>query len=91
MLVSVLHGLTTMPGMIEVLDAALAGAIAAAIATAAGSDMRTAMIVGLVVGIVAALALVGYAIRIFGGFSRTLLARFPAPTRPRFSRRAPDT
>ena len=31
------HGLTTMPGMIGVLDAALAGAVAAAIATAAGA------------------------------------------------------
>jgi hypothetical protein len=79
MLMNVLHGLTTMPGMIGLLDAALAGAVAASIAAAAGADMRVALLAGLVVGLGVTLALVAYSIRVFGSVATAFTTRFPAP------------
>ena len=42
-LLNVAHGLTTMPGMLSVLDAALAGGLAAAVTVALGGDARLAL------------------------------------------------
>ena len=78
-LMNVLHGWTTMPGVIGVLDAAVAGALAAAIATAAGSGERGALVIGVVVGVVVTVALGLYALSVFGGVARGLVSRFPAP------------
>jgi hypothetical protein len=76
---SLAHGLTTMPGMIAVLDAALAGAIAAALASALGAEMRPALAVGIAGGGAMMLVLFSSANRVVLAQRRFLAARFPAP------------
>jgi hypothetical protein len=78
-LLNVVHGLTTMPGMLSVINAALAGALAAAVATMLTADARLALLAGLAVGILTSLALVSLGARIFARQSRFLEPRFPHP------------
>ena len=76
---NVLHGLTTMPGLIGVLDATLTGALVGAVVAAAGGDMRAAVVTGLATTAIAFGAILALTIRVFGGQARQLIARFPAP------------
>jgi hypothetical protein len=78
-LLSLTHGLTTMPGLVSVLDAALTGALLAALVTAAGGDMRLAVLAGIGGGMAAMLALSALSMRVFGQMERSIRARFPAP------------
>ena len=75
------HGLTTMPGMISVLDAALAGALVAAATVAATADTRLALVLGVVTGIATLVALMAFGARTFARESRFLETRFPDPRR----------
>jgi hypothetical protein len=73
------HGLTTMPGMIAVLDAALAGGLVAALIVALGGDARVAFIAG-VVAVIGAIAVIGAAMyRIFEAGGQFVEPRFPGP------------
>jgi hypothetical protein len=71
------HGLTTMPGMIAALDAALVGGLASAVVVAAGGDARLALVVGVVAGIAALVASMAYGIRTFADINRFSEVRFP--------------
>ena len=75
----VAHGLTTMPGLIGVLDAALAGALVGAVVAAAGGDTRAAVLSGLVASIVAILATIAISFSVFPGQVSRMDVRFPAP------------
>jgi hypothetical protein len=72
------HGLTTMPGMISVIDATLAGGLAAAVVAALGGDTRLAVLVGVLAAGLAMLALFGVQTRTFTAQGRRFVARFPA-------------
>jgi hypothetical protein len=76
------HGLTTMPGLIGVLDAAIAGALAGAVVAAVGGDMRASLLAGIAAAIVAGVAMVALSVRVFGGRAAQLVTRFPAPDVP---------
>jgi small basic protein len=76
-LASLAHGMTTMMGMVSVLNASLAGALAAAVGVALGAEMRPAVIVGVGGGLAMLLALLWNANRVFR--RRFFPARFPAP------------
>jgi hypothetical protein len=78
-LLNVTHGLTTMPGLIGVIDATLVGALVGAIVAAAGGDTRASVVTGLVAAVIGIGAMLGLSVRVFGGQSRRLIARFPAP------------
>jgi hypothetical protein len=78
-LLNILHGLTTMPGLIAVLDAALVGALGGAIVAALGGDTRASVIVGLVAAVVATLGMFYLSFRIFRRQATLLVGRFPAP------------
>jgi hypothetical protein len=77
-LLNVLHGLTTMPGMVSVLDAAIGGALAGSVAVALGADLRFAVIVGIAAGVAFAAILTATMVRSFTGMSNRIVARFPA-------------
>jgi hypothetical protein len=76
---SILHGLTTMPGLISVLDSALVGALVAAVIAAAGSEVRVVVVGGLVGGLLAAVVLTVAIVRVFSNMERWIVPRFPAP------------
>ena len=78
-LLTIAHGLTTMPGMIAVIDATIAGGLAAAVATAVGADTRLAVLAGITAGVVAMLILFGVQASVFTAQGRSFVARFPAP------------
>ena len=85
MLLNLGHGLTTMPGMIAVLDAALVGGLVSSVVVAAGGDSRLALVLGIGAGIAAVLAFMAYGIRTFSDLSRFSEVRFPrakAPANP---------
>jgi len=75
-----LHGLTTMVGMVSILDAAIAGALAGSIVVAVASDSRLALIVGVLVGLTVAGLTSAWAVRTFGGNALALEVRFPRPS-----------
>ena len=85
---NVAHGLTTMPGMVMVVDSALAGSIASALAIVVGVDAAGALAVGVLAGIAALALFAASSVRVFAGVDRRFEARFPAPA-PDVSR-APD-
>lgn len=74
---NVFHGLTTMPGMLSVINAAIAGGLAAAIAVALDGEARLALIVGLLVGLATVVALMAFGVRTFTRMSGIIEARFP--------------
>ena len=75
----VLHGLTTTPGMVGAVDAAIAGALASAVALAAGADARLGLVVGLVAGAGTMALLADAARRAVISPSRLMAPRFPGP------------
>ena len=79
MLLNALHGFTTMPGMIGVLNAVIAGALAGAITIALGGDMRLALIISVAGTLLTTAGLVIAMLRLFTSVSRFLEVRFPAP------------
>lgn len=81
-LLNMLHGLTTMPGMLSVIDASVAGGLAAAVVVTVGGDARLALVVGLLVGLVTLVVLIGVGLRTFARQSRFIEARFPDPRAP---------
>jgi hypothetical protein len=78
---NVLHGFTTMPGMIGALDAALVGGLAGSIAVAMGAAAGLVVVVGIMSGLAALIALTAYAILTFSKLDRLAEVRFPR-TRP---------
>jgi hypothetical protein len=82
-----LHGLTTMPGMIAVLDAALAGAVAAAVAVSLGGDTRAALAIGVTSGAVVMVLLFAVSSRVILRQGQFMPPRFPDPGAAGQSRR----
>ncbi len=80
---NILYGFTTMPGMIGVLNAVIAGALVGAVVVALGGDTRVALIGGIVGGLLAVGALVVGVMRLFVDIGRFLEVRFPAPGKER--------
>lgn len=78
-LLNMLHGLTTMPGMLSVINASIAGGLAAAVVVTLGGDSRLALVVGLLVGAATVIALMALGVRTFTRQSRSIDARFPSP------------
>lgn len=81
-LLNVGHGMTTMPGMIAVLDAALLGALVGAVIVALGGSGGIAIVAGIVTGIAGVLTFMAYGIRTFSDANRFSEVRFPPPTTP---------
>jgi hypothetical protein len=79
---NVLHGFTTMPGMIGVINSAVAGALAASIVLAFGMDGRSALLVGILAGLVVLVVMIGYSQWYFLSTNRQLEVRFPSPDAP---------
>jgi hypothetical protein len=77
MLLNLGHGLTTMPGMIAALDAALVGALTGSIVVALGGDANLALLIGISAGIAALIGFMGYGIRTFTNVNRFSEVRFP--------------
>jgi hypothetical protein len=82
MIFDVAHGLTTMPGMIGILDSAITGALVAAATLAVTADSRVALVVGIAFGILTAVAITVWTVRSFGNLDRFLQVRFPRPAPP---------
>jgi hypothetical protein len=78
-LLTFVHGLTTMPGMLSVLNSTLVGALVGALTIAVGGEQRLAFALGVVAGLVAMVGMTGVMIRTFGDEARLFEARFPAP------------
>jgi hypothetical protein len=76
---SIVHGLTTMPGMVGAIDSAVAGGLAAAVAVAAGADTRLALGLGLVAGVATLAVLATASQRVFVSQARLMAPRFPNP------------
>jgi hypothetical protein len=76
---SVAHGLTTMPGMVMVVDSAIVGAVAGALAVAVGAGAPGALAVGVLAGILGGVLFAATSIRVFSGVDRKFEARFPSP------------
>lgn len=76
---SIVHGLTTMPGMVGAIDSAVAGGLAAAVAVAAGADARLALGLGLVAGVATLVVLATASQRVFVSQARLMAPRFPSP------------
>jgi hypothetical protein len=77
---SILHGLTTTPGMIAAIDAAVAAALAATVALGLGLAGGAALAAGVIVGLLVLLALMAMTARIFARRDASLVVRFPSPT-----------
>ena len=76
------HGLTTMPGMIAVLDAALVGGLVSSVVVGLGGDARLALVLGIAAGIAAMFASMAYGIRTFSNLNRFSEVRFPQGQAP---------
>ena len=75
----VMHGLTTTPGMIGVIDSVIAGALAAVVAIALGVSMVPAAVIGLVsaASVFGVIVVIGFRAAI--GSMNAVPARFPSP------------
>ncbi len=80
---AITHGLTTMPGLVGVLDAALAGAIAATVVGILGASSSLAIVAAVVAALVMTLLLFRLMGTIFHRQERYMAPRFPPPTPPR--------
>jgi hypothetical protein len=76
---NVAHGLTTMPGMVMVIDAAIAGALAAVVAIVAGTGEGVALALGIVAGVATMAVFAAGSLRVFSTIDRRLEVRFPGP------------
>ena len=74
------HGLTTTPGMVGTITAAVGGAFAAAFALLLGSSPMVGIVAGLVGFVVFTTIVWLAALRQFQAIERTMEARFPPPT-----------
>jgi hypothetical protein len=75
---NILHGLTTMPGMLAVINAAITGALGAAVVVMLGGDARLALVVGLVAGLLTMAVLTATFVRIFSNQAGHFETRFPS-------------
>lgn len=75
------YGLTTMPGMIGALNAALAAGLAGAIVIALTGDSRAALLVAAITGVVTLAVITVFVMRMFTRVGRFFETRFPAPGR----------
>ncbi len=78
-LLNVAHGLTTMPGLVSVIDAVLLGTLVGAVVAAAGGDARLALVAGLFGVLIGFVVMTMYTVRLYTGWQRHIVARFPAP------------
>jgi hypothetical protein len=76
------HGLTTMPGMISVLNVALIGGLVGSVVVALGGDGQLAVLVGIAAGLVSLVAMMAYGIRTFSTVDRFSEVRFPRSAPP---------
>jgi len=74
-----LHGLTTTPGMVGMINAALGGALAADLAFLLGTSGAIGIAIGLAVFALLMAVTWIVATRVFGSVDRQLTARFPTP------------
>jgi hypothetical protein len=77
MILNLGHGLTTMPGMIAALDAALVGGLVGSVVVALGGSAGLALVLGIAGGVAALLASMAYGIRTFSDLNRFSEVRFP--------------
>ena len=73
--------MTTMPGLIAVINAAVAGGLAAMVAVALGLGAFPALVTGVVAGLAMMAALAALATQVFEVQGQSLETRFPAATR----------
>jgi hypothetical protein len=73
------HGLTTTPGMVGTITAAVGGAFAAALALLLGASPIVAIVAGLVAFAILTLVVWTAALRQFQALERTMQIRFPPP------------
>jgi hypothetical protein len=76
---SLTHNLTTLPGMLSVIVAAVAGAIGGLVAAGFGAPPVAVLLGGLAAFVIAALLLLAWARRQFRGPGPDLQPRFPKP------------
>ena len=76
------HGLTTMPGMISVLNVALIGGLVGAVTVAIGGDGQLAVVLGIAAGLVSLLGMMWYGVRTFSNVNHFTEVRFPRPAPP---------
>jgi hypothetical protein len=79
---NVVHGLTTMPGMVMVIDSAIAGALAGVIALVAGLGPGVSLAIAIVVGLLGLGLFAATSMRVFSTIDRRFETRFPAPGVP---------
>jgi hypothetical protein len=77
---SLLHGLQTLPGMLSVIVASVAGAIGALVGYAIGIPLLGVLLAGAAAFVLAAVLMGIWGRRSVGRFSPSLEARFPTPT-----------
>jgi hypothetical protein len=77
-----LHGLTTLPGMLSVVCSAIAGALAAVVVLLVTHDGTVAFAGALVVFVSLFLAMAAIGYRTVASFQSSFEARFPRPTDP---------
>ena len=79
---SVFHGLQTLPGMLSVIVAAVAGAIGGLVAVGFGAPAVVVLLSGIALFIVAAVLMAVWGFRSVRRLSPGLEARFPTPRKP---------
>ena len=72
------HGITTMPGLIAVINATVSGGLASMVAVAVGLGALPALVIGVVAGVATMAALAALATGVFEVQGRSLETRFPA-------------
>ena len=70
-----------MPGMLGVLNAAIAAGLGGAIVIAVTGDSRAALLVAVIAAVVTMAAITAYFMRMYAGVGSLFDARFPAPRR----------
>ncbi|HET7828668.1 MAG TPA: hypothetical protein VFL03_03860 [Candidatus Limnocylindrales bacterium] len=76
------HGLTTMPGMISVLNVALIGGLVGAVTVALGGEAQLAIALGIGAGLISLVGMMIYGVRTFSNVNRFTEVRFPRPGLP---------
>lgn len=77
---NVVHGLTTMPGMVMAVDSALAGTIGAALAIVVGVGAGASLVIGIVGGLAMMGVFAAGSLRLFSRIDEKFESRFPAAT-----------
>lgn len=76
---SMLHGFTTVPGMVGVVNAAVAGVLAAVLVELLGAPIMVAVIAGVVVLLAGVALSIATMVRSVQTFGATMAPRFPTP------------